>query len=81
MGTGKLAVAGSRLKVHGLDGVRVVDGSVMPAVTAGHANAPAIMTAERGPASSGPAPTRAGARAAYWTIISPVFQGNPAQSL
>jgi CRISPR-associated endonuclease/helicase Cas3 len=33
------------------------------------------------PTSSDPTPTRADPRATHWTIISPVFQGNPAQSL
>lgn len=47
MGTGADAVVDPRLRVHGVDGLRVADASVMPAVTTGNTNAPSIMIGER----------------------------------
>ena len=47
MGTGDGAVVDSELRVHGLDGLRVVDASVMPRLIRGHTHAPTLMIAER----------------------------------
>jgi choline dehydrogenase-like flavoprotein len=47
MGTDGLAVVDSALRVRGVDGLRVVDASVLPYITRGHLNAPAVMIAER----------------------------------
>ena len=50
MGEGPGAVVDSRLRVHGIGGLRVIDASVMPTLTTGNTNAPTIMIAEKGAA-------------------------------
>ena len=47
MGTDDMAVVDSQMRVHGIDGLRVVDASVMPTLVRGNTNAPTIMLAER----------------------------------
>ena len=47
MGSDRDAVVDTRLKVHGIDGLRVADASIMPVITRGNTNAPSIMIGER----------------------------------
>ncbi len=50
MGNHAMAVVDDELRVHGLEGLRVIDASVMPAVSSTNTNAPTIMVAEKGAA-------------------------------
>tara|TARA_R110002126_G_scaffold289659_1_gene445138 strand:- start:7958 stop:9586 length:1629 start_codon:yes stop_codon:yes gene_type:complete len=47
MGTDPQAVVDARLNVHGIAGLRIADASVMPIISSGNTNAPAIMIGER----------------------------------
>lgn len=47
MGTDELSVVDSQTRVHGIEGLRVVDSSIFPTIPNGNLNAPTIMVAER----------------------------------
>jgi choline dehydrogenase-like flavoprotein len=47
MGPGAMDVVDHELRVHGIQGLRVVDASIMPQVVSGNTNAPAIMIGEK----------------------------------
>jgi choline dehydrogenase-like flavoprotein len=48
LGTDPLAVTDARLRVHGLEDLRVIDASVMPTIVSGNTNTPTIMIAQKG---------------------------------
>jgi choline dehydrogenase len=47
MGDDQMAVVDTEGKVHGIDGLRIADASIMPTITSGNTNAPTIMIGEK----------------------------------
>ena len=50
MGSDEMAVVDTQLRVHGLDGLRVIDASIMPTLISGNTQAPSVMVGEKGAA-------------------------------
>lgn len=48
MGQDEMSVVAPDLRVHGIDGLRVIDASIMPSITNGNTNAPSLMIGEKG---------------------------------
>ena len=46
----RTAVVDARLRVYGVQGLRVIDASIFPTITSGNTNAPTVMVAEKGAA-------------------------------
>jgi choline dehydrogenase len=47
MGTDEMSVVNSKLSVHGIEHLRIADGSIMPFITTGNTMAPCIIIGER----------------------------------
>jgi choline dehydrogenase len=47
MGNDEMSVVDDHLRVRGLSGLRIADASIIPAITSGNTNAPAIMVGEK----------------------------------
>jgi choline dehydrogenase-like flavoprotein len=65
MGHDDMAVVDTQLRVRGLDGLRVIDASVMPTLISGNTQAPSVMIGEKGAAMMLGEPVTAATRRAH----------------
>jgi choline dehydrogenase len=79
MGYGEMAVVDAEGRVHGIEGLRVVDASIMPLITTGNLNAPTIMIAEKIADRIRNRPALARSNAAYYVANGAPARGDEAR--
>jgi choline dehydrogenase len=75
-----MAVVDAEGRVHGIEGLRVVDASIMPQITTGNLNAPTIMIAEKIADRIRNRPALARSQAAYYVANGAPARGDAAHA-